>query len=154
MTMATAMATKIEILIQLELPNSLSRPPLGMMAPVLAEDRAAVRSELGAPQPEASILGILAIRRFTRYIPIQLNMMEVMTSFTLKKALNRPGNTPQMAPPTAAASRQTHQGIWNWMANSSAKKLPMVYWPEAPMLNRPVLKAKPTERPQSISGAA
>src|SRR5699024_8478572 len=120
----------------------------------LAALSAAVRSELDAPQAEASIMGILAKTRLTRYMPIQLNMMEVMTSLTLNSALNRPGKTPQTAPPAMDASRQTYQGIWNWMANSRAKKTPRVYWPGAPMLNRPVLKAKPTERPHIISGAA
>ncbi len=45
------------MLIQLELPNSPANGPLGRMAPGLAADSAAVRSELEAPQPEASILG-------------------------------------------------------------------------------------------------
>ena len=98
------------MLIQLELPNSPANGPLGRMAPGLAADSAAVRSELEAPQPEASILGELARIRLTRYMPIQLNMMEVMTSLTLKYALNRPGKMPQIAPPMAAASRQTNQG--------------------------------------------
>ena len=121
------MVSKTEMLIQLEPPNKALRKPLGMIAPGLAADSAAVRSELEAPHADASMTGSLARIRLTRYIPIQLNIMAVMTSFTLKYALNRPGNTPQMAPPTAPASRQTNHGIWNWMAHSRAKKAPMVY---------------------------
>ena len=111
--MAKRIVIMMEMLIQLELPNSAANGPLGRIAPGLAALSAAVRSELDAPQPEASILGIFASSKFTRYIPIQLNMMAVMTSLTLKYALNRPGKTPQMAPPTAPASRQTYHGIWN-----------------------------------------
>ena len=40
------------------------------------------------------------------------------------------------------------------MAHSSEKKAPIVYWPDAPMLNSPVLNAKPTDRPHIIRGAA
>ena len=113
-----------------------------------------MRSLLVAPQKFASALGVFAKIRFTRYMPIQLNMMLVITSFTLNSALKRPGNRPQMAPPSIEAIRQAHQGIWNWVAHIMAKNAPMVYWPGAPMLNRPVLKAKPTERPHISSGAA
>ena len=111
--MAKIIVMMMEILIQLELPNSAANGPLGRIAPGFATFSAAVRSELDAPQPEASILGMLASSRLTRYMPIQLNMMAVMTSLTLKYALNRPGKTPQIAPPTAPASRQTYHGIWN-----------------------------------------
>ena len=111
--MAKIIVMMMEILIQLELPNSAANGPLGRIAPGFATFSAAVRSELDAPQPEASISGMLASSRLTRYIPIQLNMMAVMTSLTLKYALNRPGKTPQIAPPTAPASRQTYHGSWN-----------------------------------------
>ena len=124
------------------------------MAEGLALVRSAVRSLLVAPQALARVRGMLANSRFTKNMPIQLNIMLVITSFTLNSALNRPGNRPQKAPPTMAASRQTYQGIWNWVAKRMAKKAPIVYWPEAPILNRPVLKAKPTERPHIIRGAA
>ena len=40
------------------------------------------------------------------------------------------------------------------MAEYRAKKAPKVYWPAAPMLKRPVLKAKATDRPVMIRGAA
>ena len=103
----------------------------------MALARAAVRSEAEAPQSESSIRGMLGIRKFTKFMPIQLNMMAVSTSFTLKKALKRPGNRPQMAPPREAARRHTYQGICSSMAQVRARKAPMVYWPEAPMLKRP-----------------
>ena len=59
-----------------------------------------------------------------------------------------------MPPRMVATSRQTNQGSLSMMAQYRAPKAPSVYWPEAPMLNRPVLKAKPTERPVMIRGAA
>ena len=114
--MATTTAMKKLMLTQLELPKSLSRPPLGMMAALLATARAAVRSELEAPQAEASMSGILARTRLTRNMAIQLNMMAVMTSFTLKRALKRPGKMPQRPPPIMARIRQTYQGSWRKIA--------------------------------------
>ena len=65
-----------------------------------------------------------------------------------------PGIAPQIAPPIIPASMATYQGSWNCMPTVRAKNAPTVYWPDAPMLNRPVLKAKPTERPVIKSGAA
>ena len=52
------------------------------------------------------------------------------------------------------ATMAMYQGCWNWMAAVRAKKAPMVYCPGAPMLNKPVLKAKPTLKPVMIKGAA
>ena len=49
---------------------------------------------------------------------------------------------------------EAHQGMRSTMAQNRAQKAPTVYWPEAPMLNRPVLKAKATARPVIMSGAA
>ncbi len=51
--------------------------------------------------------------RLTENMPIQLNMIDVMTSLTLKSALNSPGKMPQNAPPIIASSRQTYHGSWN-----------------------------------------
>ena len=65
-----------------------------------------------------------------------------------------PGTAPQRPPQAVAASRQTHQGSFRISAQYRPPKAPSTYWPAAPMLNRPVLKAKATERPVIISGAA
>ena len=89
----------------------------------------------------------------TRYRPIQLNMMEVITSLMFRYALKMPGMAPHSAPNTADTSRHTHQGMPSTMAKYKAPKAPSVYCPAAPMLNRPVLNAKATERPVMISGA-
>ena len=79
-------------------------------------------------------------------------MMEVMTSLTLNNALNRPGKKPQIAPPTMDIRTQTYHGALITSAKNRAAMAPMVYWPGAPMLNRPTLKAIATERPVMISG--
>jgi len=92
--------------------------------------------------------------RFTANSPIQLNMIAVMTSLTLKNALKMPGIAPQTAPPTMPSSTATYHGSWNCMPATSAKNEPIVYCPDAPMLKSPVLNAKPTERPVIRSGAA
>ena len=68
--------------------------------------------------------------------------------------MKKPGIAPQIAPPIIAASMHTYHGIWNCIAATSAKNAPTVYCPVAPMLKRPVLNAKPTERPVIRSGAA
>ena len=88
------------------------------------------------------------------YRPIQLNMMAVMTSLMFRYALKMPGSAPQIAPKSIAASRHRYHGHCSTMAQYSAPNAPSVYCPAAPMLNRPVLNAKPTERPVIISGAA
>ena len=92
--------------------------------------------------------------KLTANMPIQLNMIEVMTSWTLNSALNSPGKTPQTAPPIIASKRQTYHGSWNSIAPMSANAAPTVYCPVAPMLNKPVLNANATERPVMTSGAA
>ena len=79
----------------------------------------------------------MGTRKLTRFMPIQLNIMAVRTSLTLNRALNRPGNNPQRAPPKAAARMHTYHGCCSSMAQVRAKNVPTVYWPEAPMLNRP-----------------
>ena len=81
-------------------------------------------------------------------------MMEVITSLTLKYALKIPGTAPQMAPQTIAARRHTYHGICRISAKYNAPNTPKVYWPAAPILNSPVLKANATERPVMISGVA
>ena len=65
-----------------------------------------------------------------------------------------PGMAPQIAPNTVEASRHTHHGACSSSANTSPPNAPSVYCPAAPMLKRPVLNAKATERPHMMSGAA
>ena len=88
------------------------------------------------------------------YRPIQLNMMAVMTSLMFRYALKMPGSAPQIAPKSIAASRHRYHGHCSTMAQYSAPNAPSVYCPAAPMLKRPVLNAKATERPHIMSGAA
>ena len=52
------------------------------------------------------------------------------------------------------SSIAAYHGNCSCMPAVSAKKAPIVYWPEAPILKSPVLNAKPTERPVIKSGAA
>ena len=66
-----------------------------------------------------------------------------MTWFTLSSALNMPGMKPQMNPPTAPARTQNSQRIPAIPAGRgthspmySAKNIPIVYCPDAPMLNK------------------
>ena len=92
---------------------STSRPIRGISALGFACMRFAVRSICAPPQYLASIMGMLLMIRLTENMPIQLNMIDVMTSLTLKSALNSPGKMPQNAPPIIASSRQTYHGSWN-----------------------------------------
>ena len=110
---------------------------------ILIVEFAQTELEKGKSAIEAAVnAGIL------RFRPI------VMTSLTFRNALKIPGMAPQTAPPREAVSRQAHQGIFKMMALYRAKNAPTVYWPAAPILNRPVLKAKATDRPVMTSGAA
>ena len=106
---------------------------------------------------DKSYIGLLPLPymiSLTMYKPIQLNMIAVMTSLIFRYALKMPGIAPQTAPKIIAASRQRYHGSCSTIAQYSAPNAPSVYCPAAPMLNRPVLNAKPTERPVIISGAA
>lgn len=92
--------------------------------------------------------------KFTRNKPIQLSIIQVITSFTLKCALNSPGSIPHIAPPIIANISDTYHGVPSTIAANSAQKAPIVYCPGAPILNNPVLNANATERPASINGVA
>ena len=65
---------------------------------------------------------------------------------------------PISAPPATPARMTT--GIWmgagrlSLAPTSTAHMVPAMYWPSAPMLNRPVLNAKATEMPVRMMGAA
>jgi len=150
---AMPMAMKMATFIRLEF-ISLSMPSLGRMAPGFAASSAPVLSLLIAPQALASIMGELYRKRLEANRPIQLNMMDVITSLTLNSALHKPGIAPHSAPPAMASSRHRYQGSCHSIAPTRANTAPTVYWPVAPMLNRPVLKAKPTESPVISRGAA
>ena len=77
---------------------------------------------------------------------IQLVMIEVITSFTLRYALKRPGMQPHRAPAaTAAKKASTHTinagttEVSMDNATTIEAAVPMRYCPGAPMLKRPVL---------------
>ncbi len=77
---------------------------------------------------------------------IQLVMMEVMTSLTLRYALKAPGMHPHSAPAAMAArkaSSHTRKAgmtvVSRLSATMIAMAVPIRYWPGAPMLKRPVL---------------
>ena len=107
----------------------------------------------------------------TTLAAIQLVMMQASTSLMLRKALSRPGITPQSAPaampPSSARNHTTIGGMELGFtpgmaicvegmpsAMNSVAAVPARYCPGAPMLNRPVLKATATERPVRITGVA
>src|SRR5665647_1069307 len=132
----TAMTAVISMLIFIYVdPNSVSSPSFGIMADLLAAARLSVR----LADILSSILGRLESDRLTTNKPIQLNMIEVITSLTLKRALQTPGKAPQIIPPSIEARRAAHHGILRIIPAYRAKNAPMVYCPEAPMLKSPVL---------------
>ena len=107
----------------------------------------------------------------TTLAAIQLVMMQASTSLMLRKALSRPGITPQSAPaampPSSARIQITIGGMALGFtpgmaiceegmpsAMNSVAAVPARYCPAAPMLNRPVLKATATERPVRMTGVA
>ncbi|VWM20178.1 Uncharacterised protein [Collinsella intestinalis] len=85
-------------------------------------------------------------------------MMAVMTSWMPKRALRKPVMAPMAAPPAMPARITT--GTCSTMGRSSveptstAHTAPATYWPSAPMLNMPVLKANATEIPVRMMGEA
>ena len=85
--------------------------------------------------------------------------MQAMTSFTLHTAFKKPGTRPHTAPASIAPSRQASHNSGPGMnvhftPIRTATYAPTMNWPDAPMLNRPVLLAKPTERPVRMMGVA
>ena len=86
-------------------------------------------------------------------------MIDEMTSLTLSIALKNPGTSPQTPP----ASMPIRSPAIQWRPPGKNVQVqpthtdtapPTMSWPGAPMLKRPVLNAKPTERPVMISGVA
>ena len=81
--------------------------------------------------------------KLQKYRAIQLHMMLVMTSWMPNLALSQPMRAPISAPPAVPAISTT--GIWIGMGRSTcdptmtASTVPRMYWPSAPMLNRPAL---------------
>ena len=97
----------------------------------------------------------------TRLAAIQLVMMHASTSLMFSRAFTRPGIAPHRAPdrhPARKASTQiTPTGTALEGMDRATIRVTMVeirYWPGAPMLKRPVLKATATERPVMIRGVA
>ena len=87
--------------------------------------------------------------------------MHTITSLTLNFALKKPGMAPQSTPSTvpvsSASVHMIHAGMLPCGMLSATSRLPMApirYCPGAPILNRPVLKARETERPVMMSGVA
>ncbi len=84
--------------------------------------------------------------------------MEVITSLTFISALKMPGISPQSIPPTMpamiAAIHCIAPGRSHMNPTYRAKNIPIVYCPEAPILNKPILKANPTARPVMRIGVA
>ena len=92
---------------------------------------------------------------------IQLVMMQANTSLIFSSAFSNPGIAPHRAPasipPRKASSQMMPTGTDSEgmpSATDSETSVPIRYWPGAPMLNSPVLKATATERPVMISGMA
>ena len=85
-------------------------------------------------------------------------MMQETTSLTLKRALRKPGTAAHTMPPTIDAAMtsgsSSGRGRPAVRASTLASRPPISIWPGAPMLKSPVLKAKVTERPVSMSGTA
>ena len=88
-------------------------------------------------------------------------MMQASTSLMLRKAFTSPGIQPHRAPasmpPRKAMSHTRGAGtvsVGMVSARIRVAAVPIRYWPGAPMLNRPVLKATATDRPVRISGVA
>ena len=84
--------------------------------------------------------------------------MVAMTSFTFLYALRIPGINHHSAPPIIPASTEnTHcsePAPVNTIPVYTAKNEPTTNCPGAPILNNPVLKAKPTDNPVRIIGVA
>ena len=70
-------------------------------------------------------------------------MMEVITSLILSRALKKPGIDPQIAPAAIAATHATIQLAGDFSGKkkdtSRAANIPIVNWPDAPILKRPIL---------------
>ena len=104
---------------------------------------------------------LISKSQVTRLAAIQLVMMQAMTSLILRVAFSRPGIAPHRAPastPPRKAMNQMSQAGTLLLGMESARNreavVPARYWPGAPILNRPVLKATATETPVRMSGVA
>lgn len=64
-----------------------------------------------------------------------------MTSLTFKYAFKIPTKLPHKAPTNIAWRIQTNQGNFHTSAPYKQAQAPTVYWPAAPMLNKPALYA-------------
>ena len=84
-------------------------------------------------------------------------MMVTITSCAPVYTFSAPGIAPHSAPPAIPAS--SANGRWitigkpsKWTPTATAEIVPMMNCPDAPILNRPALKATATDNPVRISG--
>ena len=88
---------------------------------------------------------------------MKLSMMVVTTSWAPRTALRKPGMKPQNAPNSSPAASDRGTAMIagcssSWTPTMTAPRAPIRNCPCAPMLNRPALNARPTDRPPSSSG--
>ena len=142
--MATTTASKSPIVTNSFLENSLSSPILGSNALLFTLESGLVYGVVCSFTFDSNI--------FTTYSPIQFNIIQEITSLTLKYALSAPEIAPTSAAAIIAASKHTYHGMPNFKPQYRQAPAPITYCPAAPMLNKPTFHANSTDS-EHISNA-